>query len=169
MGHAVRTLSLLVTLTVVAGGRPLAPGGVFRRWDGEWRGTFVVYAPEGTHRTTLRVHHVYRSRDDRYQTVAIEDTYPDGRVVHKKAVNTVEDGRLRCRVYREDGRLEAEHVGALVDGQIFWSSRDQSGRLRQFFRERIVDDEYLIDGFGLYGPDGGEVEIYVGRYRRIAP
>lgn len=142
------------------------PDGIYRPWDGEWKGEFAIYSPTGEKRS-IQVHHVYRSRSDTHQDVEIFDTLPDGATIRKTATNTVEDGRLVCRVFEEDGRLEVEHQGALVDGYLIWSSRDADGRVRQVFRERVVGDLYTIDGFGIYGAQREVVEIYAGRYRRV--
>ena len=142
------------------------PEGVFRPWDGEWRGDFVIYSPTGDRRV-IQVRHIYRSRDDHHQDGEIHDTLPDGTTVHKTAVNSIEDGQLFCRVYEEDGSLEVEHRGVYVDGHILWSSTDHKGRIRQVFRERVEGDRYFIDGVGIYGSDRQVVEIYTGRYRRV--
>ena len=142
------------------------PSNVFRAWDGEWEGEFIIYDANGGQRVIETRHH-YRSRDDTFQDVEIVDRMPDGTTIRKRAENVLEGGRLFCRVYFEDGRLEVEHHGVFQDGHILWSSRDEQGRIRQVFRERVQDDVYFIDGFGIYGPDREVVEIYVGRYRRV--
>lgn len=158
------TLQTDETKTANAGA---ADHGVYEPWDGAWEGEFRIVRASGE-TETLKVRHTYRSESPTRQWVNMLDEYPDGHRVQKTAENLVQNGKLLCRVYRRDGSLEVEHDGRLVDDELVWSSRDDRGRIRQIFRERIEDDLYSIDGVGIYGPERDVVELYVGRYRRVA-
>ena len=164
------SLCALLTLATSQGthGESSRLAGVFSAWDGAWEGDFKILRP-GEEPVTIRTRHVYRSESAILQRVTITDTMPDGSVVRKTADNIVDGEELLCRVFREDGSLEVEHRGELVENWLVWSSLDEDGRPRQIFRERVVEDDYLIDGVGIYGTRREIVEIYVGRYHRVEP
>jgi len=148
-----------------------SPRAALDALTGHWKGSFTVYAPEGTQVDSLTAEHRYRW-DDGVQVGTQIDRYPDGRTVRKTARNYVTaSGTLICEVHPPDDSTRT-YRGHVSDGAIVWHRRTEAG-LVESFRERVVKTptgpEYRIDGFGVYpNEDGSRSYVhFVGRYRAV--
>jgi hypothetical protein len=148
-----------------------SPRAALDALTGHWKGSFTVYAPEGTRVDSLTAEHRYRWNNG-VQVGTQIDRYPDGRTVRKTARNYVTaSGTLICEVTLPDDSTRT-YRGRVSDGAIVWHRSTEAGLLESF-RERVVKTptgpEYRIDGFGVYpGKDGSRSYVhFVGRYRAV--
>ncbi len=149
--------------------------GVFKPWDGRWKGTFHTYErtkpvpelgqePDSLHLLdfdtlplkkveTLHVKQIYRSISPFRQTVTIIDKPRDkeGKTVKSRGMNKVVNGSLWCIVEKPDEKVI--HNGIRVnDTTLIWY-RDQHNPLKkEYFRETASSGTYRIKGWGYYDP-----------------
>jgi hypothetical protein len=168
---------------------------VFEPLDGKWKGKFYVYSLAGKpspkdprflrdidagtlkklplkQRTVIDVQQVYTSETPYLQNVIIKDTYTraDGskKVKVSKGVNKVSGDTLICIVNKPDetvihtGRTDGKHT-------IIWERDLADPPKKEFFKETVEKDRYIIVGWGYYGNDDRSLmprTWFYGLYRR---
>ena len=162
-------LALLILTTTDPGQHssenPFAP------WNGIWQGEFVAYGADGEIRYRMRVEQKYTQIGMDLQRGVFVNRVAGKEAETVHAVNTVEDGKLFCRVRSIDNKGKAigpvrEHQGRLVGpGHIFWYSDLGDGKFESF-NERVDGTSYTIHGVGVYGPHPEDRHLFEARYTR---
>ena len=151
---------------------------VFKPWDGRWKGKFYVYSdsfgqtnlnnkPAHLNIQTLdsmslsqdlviEVEQYYQSQNPFFQSVTIKDTYPgtggEQRVEESKGYNQVKDGKISCMVNKPNE--EVIHIGEKINSAtLIWQRSLNDPLKKEYFREYIENDKYIIIGWGYYGAD----------------
>jgi len=142
--------------------------GALDVFTGRWEGAFKVFTHDGRLVNELHVKQHYWS-EGKIQRGRFVERDGSGRIVTVEARNLVEQGRLVCRVRKDNGETSA-HAGRVTDSDLFWSRRGAD--VVECFRERVVktdaDTTYLINGFGVYGRGDEASHFYFeGRYRKV--
>ena len=142
----------------------------FVRWEGVWEGAFVSRRPDGTVVETTSVRQEYTSLNPLEQSVVITDQHGSGPAIVSNGTNRAVPGGLECRVTDPNG-ITKVYTGVKEQGALFWHRRDPAAGIEEGFREEILalpdGDLYTVDGFGIYGANGGSVLQFEGRYRRV--
>ncbi len=145
----------------------------FSPWLGRWKGEFVAYTAQGEVKYRIAVEQRYKAAGPGQQSAVFTNRMADGSVETVHAVNLVRAGRLICRTRRIDPTGQAvgervEHSGTQVGlGHIIWHRRIGK-RGFETFNERVEGDTYRIHGAAVYGDDPSQVELFEGRYVRVA-
>ncbi|MFQ5493783.1 MAG: hypothetical protein ACE5EX_00215 [Phycisphaerae bacterium] len=167
------TLTGLLVLPVLktADTGPDAGGAPFAPWNGAWRGEFVAYTADGAVRYRMQVEQAYRRVSAVLQRGVFVNRVPGREAERVHAENTVEHGKLLCRVHAVDANGQAvgpvrEHRGRLVGpGHIIWYSDLGDGEF-ETFNERVDGDTYSIHGVGVYGPKPEDRHVFEAHYTR---
>ena len=117
----------------------------------------------------INVTQIYKSISDYFQTVRIEDYYPEsGKTEKSKGVNKVEDGNMWCIVEKPNETII--HEGILEnENTIIWHSENASPQKVEYFQETVSNQFYEIFGYGYY--EGDDISLsprlwFYGKYQR---
>jgi hypothetical protein len=156
-------------------GKPKRPVDVFAKFDGKWRGTFVVYDSTGEEQHRIQVEQEYATIDAHTQTVTIRDRMADGKIITGRGANTARVGKdgalvLKCSVKKSNGERSV-HDGRIVTGptgrsQLVWYSRSKgkTETFREWVEAREKRTTYHIHGLGKYGDT---VLLMAGDYSKV--
>ncbi|MBK7380029.1 MAG: hypothetical protein IPJ03_13635 [Ignavibacteriales bacterium] len=151
---------------------------VLKPLDGQWQGEFKVYIDTLGQRaglaqpkeidfdsikksslklqSVIKAKHIYKSITPFRQEGEIIDiiTKSDGGAdtIISKAINFIEDGKLKCIVTKPNETVihDGEYLG---NNKIVWHRKLSNPLKIEYFKESVVDNHYIIIGWGYYGND----------------